>query len=112
MERFRKYLGRDLNLENAGKLAGEEAYGVTCTYLPDPVEDFDEFEFRTVSGGREYIVITVAVEMGKIKRMVFGLADPDNPDLVRSMSGPQLEQFMAARGEELVNFFDYLSLQA
>lgn len=111
MERFRKYIGRELNTENIKNSAGLEAVGIRCEYLPDPMEDFDEAEFRTGSGsgGRENIVITVATEMGKVKRVMFSEADAGNPDVIRSLAGPALERFLSARGGDLVRFFEYIT---
>ncbi|MCL6611637.1 MAG: hypothetical protein K6T66_08890 [Peptococcaceae bacterium] len=109
MERFRKYIGRALNTENIRNSAGLEAIGIRCAYLSDPMEDFDEAEFRTGFGGRENIVITVATEMGQIKRVMFSEADAGNPDVIRSLAGPALERFLTARGGDLVRFFEYIT---
>lgn len=109
MERFRKYMGRDLNLENvkdSGRLA---AYGIQCTYLSDPPEDFDEIEFRCDFVGKDSIAITVAIEMGKIKRVMFGVADEQEPDVIKSLTGPQLEGFLREKGETLVRFFEFIT---
>lgn len=109
MERFRKYMRADLNLEGAKDKKFLSSLGITCTYLSEPLEDFDELEFRTGFQGRDDIVITVAVEMGKIKRVMFGAADEANSDVVKSMSREGLEKFLAVRGEDLVRFFEYIS---
>lgn len=109
MERFRKYMGTDLNLAGAKDEEALASFGIACTYLSDPLEDFDELEFRTGMGGQNNIVITVAVELGKIKRVMFAVADDKKPDVVKSMTREQLEEFLAARGQDLVRFFDHLT---
>ncbi len=109
MERFRKFMGAELNLESVKDAGGLSAFGVTCTYLPDPLDDFDEIEFRTGFGGQNNIVITAAVEMGKIKRVMFSAADPDKPDVIRSLTGSQLEDFLTGRGDDLDGFFRFIS---
>lgn len=109
MQRFRKLMGVDLNLENVKNTGGLNAYRVKCTYLPDPPEDFDEVEFRTGFGGEDNIVITVAVELGKIKRVIFSRADSEDPDVVRSLTGAQLEAFLSEKGEKLAGFFEYIT---
>lgn len=109
MERFRKYIDVDLNVENVKNSAQLETYGVECTYLPDPVEEFDEFEFRTDFGGEKNIVITFAIEMGKIKRLMFGEADKNNPDVVKSLTGSRLESFLSEKGEAMEKFFDFIT---
>ena len=108
MERFKKFMERELNLEkikDTGRLA---VSGIECTYLSEPLEDFDEVEFRTGFGG-DIIVITVAVELGKVKRIMISVADEKNPDVVRSLTGSQLEGFLAEKGETLAGFFEYVT---
>lgn len=109
MVRFRKYMDRDLNPKNAEDAKQLEKYGVTCTYLPDPIEDFDELEFRTDFNGQNDLVITATLELGKIKRIMFSVADAENPDIVRALTGSQLEKFLSNKGENLVGFFEYIT---
>lgn len=109
MERFRKYTGGELNLDHINDQNLLGSCGVLCTYLPEPVEDFDEFEFRTGSGGQDNIVITVTVEMGKIKRVMFSAADEKNPDIVRRLTEAQLADLLSARGDQLVRFFEHIT---
>lgn len=109
MERFRKYIDRELNPERAGDAVGLGAIGVVCTYLPDPVEDFDEFEFRTDYGGQNNIVITVTLELGKVKRVMFSQADGKNPDVVRGLTADQLGNLLSQKGESLVAFLEFIT---
>lgn len=108
MERFRKYTGRELNLDNINDEILLGSCEIQCTYLPEPVEDFDEFEFRTGSVGLD-IVITVTVEMGKIKRVMFSAADENNPDIVRSLTEGQLADLLSGKGDRLVRFFESIT---
>ncbi len=36
MERFRCFIGREINLEKVKNMDRLDAFGITCTYLPDP----------------------------------------------------------------------------
>ncbi|MCL6560453.1 MAG: hypothetical protein K6U74_17005, partial [Firmicutes bacterium] len=67
-----------------------------------------EFEFRTPLG-QDAVVILVALEMGKIKRIMFTVAEPDDPDMTRSLTDTQLENLLAEKGEQLIKFFDYIT---
>lgn len=109
MERFRKFMGSDINLENVKNAGQIEFYGVRCTYLSDPLEEFDEVEFRTGFGGEDNIVITVAVELGKIRRVIFSQADGENPDIIRSLTGAQLNAFLSEKGDKLAGFFEFIA---
>lgn len=108
MERFRRFMGREINLENVKNSNCLQPFGITCTYLPDPPDEFDEFEFRTGFAGQE-IVITVAVEQGKIQRIMFSGADSDNPDVTRSLSPSRLEELLAGKGDVLAGFFESIT---
>jgi hypothetical protein len=109
MVRFRKYYDKAVDVEkvkDAGKLG---TFGVECTYLPDPPEDFDEFEFRTILGDLT-VVIMVTVELGKIKRLLFSAADPEDHDSTRSLTEVQLAGLLEEKGDQLVEFFEYITL--
>lgn len=109
MERFRKYIGRELHWENAKNPNGLDFFGVECTYLPDPPEDFDELEFRTGFSRQDNIAVMVAVELGKIKRIMFNVVDEKDPDVVRSLTESQLNDFLAEKGDQLIGFFEYIT---
>lgn len=108
MERFKKYLGKEVNLEKA-KTDQLEAYQVVCTYLPDQPEDFDELEFRTGFGGENNIVLTVTLELGKIKRVMFSEADENDPDLIRSLSASRLREILSEKDKQLTGFFEHIT---
>ncbi len=110
MQRFRKFMNAKLNVENVKNSAQLNSYGITCTYLPDPVEDFDEFEFRTDFGGKENIVISFALEMGKVKRLMISEADEHNPDVVKGLTADRLESFVSQKGDDLERFFEFITL--
>lgn len=109
MDRFRRFVDAVLNVENIKNSDQLKSFGVRCTYLPDPVEEFDEFEFRTDFYGKEDVIISFATEMGKIKRLMFGEADPHNPDVVKSMTGEQLKRFLSQKGDEMVKFYEFIT---
>jgi len=109
MVRFRKYMDRELDPKNVEDAKQLETYGVICTYLPDPIEDFDELEFRTDFNGQNNIVITATLELGKIKRIMFSVSDEENPDIVRALTGAQIDNFLSNKGEDLVEFFECIT---
>jgi hypothetical protein len=109
MKRFRRYLDRPLNTEKV-KIAEKLAeFGVAGRYLPDPPEDFDEFEFAADFPAFPNAGFSVAVEKGAVKRIMFGFYDPDNPDVFRPMSENGLEDFLRQHGETLTGFFDFVT---
>jgi hypothetical protein len=108
MRRFRKYFDETLNLESVKNSDRLRVFGVTCRYLPEPVEDFDELEFTTEFGDHD-VLISIVVQSGKIKRIQFTLLDPENPDAVKGLKESQLKDLLTQKGDHLVEFFDYIT---
>ena len=109
MKRFRKYIDKSLNMDNVKNADRLSVFGITCASLPDPPEEFDEFEFNTDFSEEMNVVIGVAVEMGNIKRVLFGLSDKKDPDSFAGLSESQLEEFLARKGDHLVEFLEYIT---
>jgi hypothetical protein len=52
---------------------------------------------------------SVAISVLVLKRIMFSVADEKNPDVVRSLTGSQLEGFLAEKGETLAEFSGYIT---
>lgn len=109
MKRFQKFIGKGLSLERVKEFDRLKVFGIECTYLPDPLEDIDELEFRSDFNGKDKVVITVATELGQIKRIIFGMADEKNPDVIRSLERYQLEDFLSRKEPQLIKFFEHIT---
>lgn len=109
MERLRKYIGSPISLENIKDEDKLKACGFVCRYLPDPPEDFDEFEFVTDFEGTNDLGLMVTVESSSIKRIFFGLISPDDPDVVSALTEDQLKSLLDRRNDALIQFFDYIT---
>ncbi|NVM22331.1 MAG: hypothetical protein HWN68_11195 [Desulfobacterales bacterium] len=109
MERLKKYIGSKISLDNIKDEEKLKTFGFTCRYLPDPPEDFDEFEFVTDFEGTNNLGLMVTVESEKIKRIFFGFISPDDPDIVSALTEDQLKNLLDQRGEMLIRFFDYIT---
>ena len=108
MVRFKKFLEKKIifgNLKNSGRLLG---FGVAATYVPDVPDEFDEFSFAADYGERA-VSIGIAVLDGKIKRLMVGFADPEDPDIITALSKEELADFLNQKGEKLVQFFEYIT---
>ena len=109
MERLKKYIGSPISLENIKDEEKVKAFGFTCRYLPDPPEDFDEFEFVTDFERTNDLGLMVTVESMTIKRIFFGLISPDDPDVVSALSEAQLTNLLDQRSDTLFRFFDHIT---
>jgi hypothetical protein len=109
MERFRNYVGKTVVMEKVKEAVAQNAYGLAGQYLPDPPEDFDEFEFITDWDGENKLALMVTVEMMKVKRIFFGISSPENPDVVRGLSDTELKELLEKKGDVFVSFFDHIT---
>jgi hypothetical protein len=111
MERLKKYIGVAVNLDNIKEAERLKNFGFTCRYLPDPPEDFDEFEFGADLGGLKNLGLMVTIESMTIKRIFFGLISPDNPDIVTGLTEAQVQDIFEQSGDTLIRFLDYITEQ-
>ena len=109
MQRFKQYMGKSINLNNIKDANQLASFGITCRYLPDPPEDFDEFEFVSDYRGEKNLGLMVTVEMEKIKRIFFGMISPDNPDVVRPLTEDGLKELLDEKGADFLRFFEYIT---
>jgi hypothetical protein len=108
MVRFKKFLEKDINMGNVRNSDQLLTLGITTNYVPDTPDEFEEFEFAT-DYNEKTISIGVAILTGKIKRIMIGLTDPDDPDNLVALSKEELEDFLNQKGEKLVQFFEYIT---
>ena len=108
MVRFKKFLEKNINLENLKNSDQLLTFGIATKYVPDTTDDFEEFSFTTEYSGRA-LSIAVAILAGKIKRVMIGFTDPEDPDNIIALSKEQLEDFLNQKGEKLVQFFEYIT---
>jgi hypothetical protein len=108
MKRFRKYFDETLNTLNAKNIDRLRAFEVSCKSISEPLEDFDEVEFITDFADQD-VLISVVVQSGKINRIQFTLLDPENPDAVKGLTESQLKDLLMQKGDQLVEFFDYIT---
>jgi hypothetical protein len=109
MERFRRYIGSTVSLESIKDANGLASYGVTCRYLPDPPEDFDEFEFVSDFEGTKNLGLMVTVESMMIKRIFFGFISAEDPDVVSGLTDAQLTRLLDQQGDSFIRFFDFIT---
>lgn len=109
MQRFKEYMGKSVSVTNIKDKDRLASFGIICRYLPDPPEDFDEFEFVIDYHGKNDRGMMVTVEMEKIKRIFFGIISPDDPDVFRALTESQLKELLDEKGEILLKFLDHIT---
>ena len=109
MERLKKYIGVAVNLDNIKDAERLKDFGFACRYLPDPPEDFDEFEFVADFGELKNLGFMVTVQLMKISKMFFGLISPDDPDVVTGLTEDQVKTIFDRSGDKLFRFLDHIT---
>jgi len=108
MQRFKKYIGKHIRMDNIRDADQILTYGLQSQYVPEELEEFEECEFLTDFSGRDLIVCVTVLEK-KIKRVMFVLTDPADPDAVAPLTESQLGDFLNQKGEKLLSFFEYIT---
>ena len=111
MKRFQPFVGRAVDrprLDGTGVL---EKAGLVPRYLPDAFEEFDEMEFLLPFQEEKKLVLSVALEQGRIQRMLFGWVGPGDPeDAMRSLDEEGLTSALELHGAALIEFLEEVTV--
>ena len=111
MERFRAFIGRLVDHTRLVESLPEAWPGFEARYLPERFEEFDEIDFALPYEGERRLVVTAALEQGRIQRILLGWIAPGDPeDAMRSLPDADLARALEMRGDELVRFFETVTL--
>jgi|WetSurMetagenome_2_1015567.scaffolds.fasta_scaffold221815_2 hypothetical protein len=108
MQRFKKYIGKDLVIEHVKTSGHLKTCGFVCSYMPDSFGDFEEMEFSCDLDDKK-ILLCVAVLEGKIKRIMFVKTSIDDPDDVSPLTETELNELLEKNYEQLGSFFDFIT---
>jgi len=108
MQRFKKYIGKEVILDKFRDSAKIATFGVTCKSLPETLGDFEEIELA-IDFVEQEILLAIAVLENKIKRIMFVQVDEEDPDACRPLTETQLKDLLEQKGEYLFNFFVYVT---
>jgi hypothetical protein len=100
MERFKPFMARPVKPERLKDPALFEGTGAEPRYLPETLAAFDEMEFLAPYEGDRKLVLSVALEEGRIQRILMGWVGPGDPeDAMRSFDEQELEGVVDSHGE-------------
>jgi len=103
MKRFQPFVGRVVDRSRLDEATVLEARRIEARYLPDSFEEFDEMEFLAPFEGQDKLVFSVALEQGRIMRILLGWVQPGDPDdAMRSLDDAGIERALALQGEALL----------
>ena len=108
MQRFKKYIGKDIRIDRIRDADHILSYELQSHYVPEELGEFEECEFLTDFSGSNLIVCVTVLE-NKIKRIMFVLSDPADSDTVAPLTESQLMDFLNQKGEKLLSFFEFIT---
>lgn len=107
MQRFQRFIGREINLDQIKEFKANPPLGVTERYIPDELEDFDELEFGAGSWKGQEIVFTLVLEHNKLARISLGyIPKGASEDDMMAFSLSQLGEVLSEKGDSLESFFE------
>lgn len=107
MKRFQPFVGSVVERARLDDPVLFDDTGIAPRYLPDVFEEFDEMEFLAPFEGDRKLVFSLALEQGKVMRILIGWVEPDDPDdFMRSFDEEGLRKALDLQGEALVRFME------
>ncbi|MBE0425924.1 MAG: hypothetical protein IBX72_04655 [Nitrospirae bacterium] len=108
MQRFKRFIGKQVISENLKDPERLITYGIGCKKLPESLDEFDEIELSVGSVDNE-ILLAVLVLEGKIKRIMFVKVNKSDPDASSPLTEEQLTRLLDEYGDRFINFFEYVT---
>jgi hypothetical protein len=108
MQRFKRFIGKQVISENLTNLENLGTFGVICKNFPESLDEFEELEL-SVTPADDGILLCVAVLEGKIIRIMFVQIDKADPDTCRPLTEEQLIKLLEEYGERLISYFEYVT---
>jgi hypothetical protein len=107
MERFRTYLGRTVDPQRLADAPALDTQGFRPRWIPEPLGEFDEIEVSRELDGERDLVVTVAVEQGKVARILFGWGPAGDDDADRrGFEEAELGAVLEAHGDAAAALLD------
>jgi len=107
MERFKAFVGRQVRRTRCddGKILAKA--GLVPRYLPEEFHEIDEMEFAVPLEGEKTLVLSAALEQGKIMRILLGWTAPGDPeDFMRPLEDDAVARALELRGDDLLRFLE------
>lgn len=110
MDRFKPFFGLTLNRKAMDEPFLLETTGLSPRYLPDAFDDLDEFDYLLPFEGDKKLVFSAVVEMGKLKRVIFGWVGPeDDEDELRPLTPDELKRGLDLQGRQVAMFLEAIT---
>jgi hypothetical protein len=109
MQKFKELLNKKINPEKLKNLDKINEFGITIRYQPEIIEYFDEIEFGIMLKNGKIIAFPVTIENFLISRILFGMPDANNPDILLPLSNEEFEKFLKEKEQDILDFFSYLT---
>jgi hypothetical protein len=110
MQRLRRFLALALDSGRLADRAALSAFGARERWVPETIEEFDEIELALPLDEEREAVLTLALENGKIARILIGWAraGDDDADTV-GFDEEGIAAVLDRHGDGLVGLLDHLT---
>jgi len=109
MKKIKDLLNKKINHAKLKNLENISELGISIRYQPEIIEDFDEIEFGIMLKNGKIIAFPVTIEKFLISRILFGIPDANNPDILLPLSNEEFEEFLEEKEQKILDFFSYLT---
>ncbi len=107
MQRFQRFIGRNLQISRLKNTPSLTAGGVTDRYVPEELDVFEELEFGAGLWRGQDIIFTLVLERGKLARISLGyIPSGGSDDEMVAFTEAQLDDVLAEKGDLLEAFFE------
>jgi hypothetical protein len=80
MQRLRRFIGLEIRPERLADRSALPAFGARARWIPETIEEFDEIELAFPLDEEREVVLTFALENGRIARILVGGARAGDDD--------------------------------
>ncbi|MHC4473252.1 MAG: hypothetical protein ACYS99_20095 [Planctomycetota bacterium] len=110
MQRLRRFLTRELAADRLADRPALAALGVRERWVPETIEAFDEVELALPLDAERDAVLTLAVEEGKLARILLGWAAAGDDDAdTAGFDEEGLAAVLERHGETLERLLEHLT---
>lgn len=110
MQRLRRFLSAVLREDRIGDAEGLRPFGARGRWVPEELMEFDEVEYALPLGDGRDLTVSIAVEDGRIGRLVLGWVPGGDDDAdARALSEGEIAAALGERGDDLVACLEFLT---
>jgi hypothetical protein len=110
MQRLRRFLHLPIDSDRLSDRGPIAALGIRDRWIPEALEEFDEIEFALPLTEERDAIITMALEQGKVERILLGWAPAGDDDAdTAAFDEEGLAETLRQHGDTLASLLGHLT---